>query len=316
MWLGTGHNMGALRRLTSGFSETEVVRNADPVNVRLRGVNVTGRQDLGESLDLVVVTRFQFANQPIVTRLHYMEQGAAHGWYDALFQNMVFTTRDFSHDDVTIRVQVYDRDNLERSTVETIAGLAATVAPAVGFLDLAGHADAAESASGLLTSVVNSLTDNDEVLDERVRLEPDEAPNQGTDRLQPGYLVAFADDRIEPGAHRLNQDTRLETPDGTVIDDRPYAVFEVEREHDEVEFSEKDQKAAKLAAELNGRGESNKDPLHYLQETLDSYDTFDRIQRAKQLQRLSDQADVTLTESQRTLLSNLKADLETAVYLD
>jgi hypothetical protein len=316
MWMGTGAELGALQPLTEAFSDAGSVQNAEPVNVRLRGVNVPVERDLGGGLDLVIVTKFQFANQPKVTRLHYLQQGASPGWYDALYQNMVFTTRDFNHDDVTLRVQVYDRDKLEEGTVKTVTGLAATVGVAVGFPGLASLAKAAGSVSETLTDIADSLDSHDEILDDRVRLEPDEEANQGTDLLQPGFLVAFGDARIRDEGYRLNQNTELETPEGAVAERTPYAVFEVEREHNEVEFAEKDQKAAKLAAELNGKGQSNKDPLYYLRETVEAYDKFDRVRRAEQLQRLNEQEDVTLTDAEKSLLGRLRADLETGTYLN
>jgi hypothetical protein len=316
MWAGTAATLGELQSLTSGFSASGAIQSAEPINIRLRGVNVIGGQDtIGRDIDLVVVTKFQFANQPTVTRLHYMEKGASPGWYDALFQNTVFTTRDFNHDDVTLQIQVYDRDKLDVETVEMVTGLAATVASAVTFPELAEYAQAAASVEGPLTNIINSLSDNDEILDEQVRLEPDEEPNQGTDLLQPGYIVAFNDDQLTADGYRLTQETKLVTADGEPVEDSPYAVLEIEREHNEVEFPETDQKAAKLAAELNGKGESGKDALHYLQQTLESYDKFERIQRGEQLQRLSEQPNISLTNAQQTLLGRLRADPETGRYL-
>jgi len=316
MWMGTAPSLGELQNTTGAFSEAEPIRNADPVNVRLRGLNVTGAQDIGDDIDLVVVTEFQYANQPTVPRLHYMKSGASHGWYSDLFQSIVFTTRDFSHDDVTLRVHAYDRDHLDPETVDTVAGLAATVAPVAGFPHLAGYAKAAQSVSKTLTGLINSINENETIVDEQVRLEPGEEPDQGTDLLQPGYLVAVDGAASGESPRRLNQDTKLEDANGDVLASESYVVFEVEREHNEVEFSEEDQKAAKLAAELDGDGESTKDPLHYLRQTLAAYDKFDRIQRAEELQRLSEQEDVTLTDAERRLLGNLQADLETAMYLD
>lgn len=315
MWMGTGHGLGELQTLTQGFARDGVIRSAEPVNVRLRGVNVPKGRDLSGDLDLVIVTKFQFANQPPVTRLHYLKQGASAGWYTALYQNMVFTTRDFSHDDVTITVDVYDRDALSEGTVKTVSGLAATVGVAVGFPGLASLAKAAESVSDTLTDIVDAANKNEEVLEDRVRLEPDEEPNRGTDLLQPGFLVAFEDTGGE-GDYRLNQNTQLENADGELVEGLPYAVLEVEREHNEIEFAEKDQKAAKLAAELNGKGRSSKDPLYYLRETLEAYDKFERVQRAEQLQRLSEQESISLTDAQKSLLGRLRADLETGKYVE
>lgn len=314
MWMGTGPSLGELQNLTDSFSATGAVQKAAPVNVRMRGVNVAEGLDWGGGLDLIIATKFQFANQPPVTRLHYLEQEASSGWYSALYQNMVFTTRDFSHDDVTITVQVYDRDKLEEGTVNTVAGLTATVGVAVGFPRLAPLAKAAESVSGTLTEIVDAANKNEEVLEDRVRLEPDEEANQGADLLQPGFLVAFDD--AEGEGYRLNQNTMLERSNGEQVEDLSFAVLEVEREHNEVEFSEKDQKAAKLAGELNGKGRSSKDPMYYLRQTFDAYDKFDRVQRAKQLQRLSEQESISLTDAQKSLLGRLRADLETGKYVD
>ncbi|GAH53710.1 unnamed protein product [marine sediment metagenome] len=67
---------------------------------------------------------------------------------------------------------------------------------------------------------------------------------------------------------------------------------------------------AKLIAELNGKGQSGKAALEFLRETLDTYDKFRRLERARELK-----AKETLSESEQELLQELTSDEALAPFL-
>jgi hypothetical protein len=92
------------------------------------------------------------------------------------------------------------------------------------------------------------------------------------------------------------------TPDGALYDGS-YAVFELEREQYENRERELGQKAAKLMTELHGKGQSDeKAAVDFLLDTMESYDNYSKLQRAKELQ-----AKDTLTEAEQKLLGDLRS---------
>lgn len=67
---------------------------------------------------------------------------------------------------------------------------------------------------------------------------------------------------------------------------------------------------AKLIAELNGKGQSGKAAIDFLRDTLDAYDNFKRLKRARALQGKSD-----LTGAEKELLKAYRDDENLAPYL-
>ncbi|PSQ06488.1 hypothetical protein BRC92_00985 [Halobacteriales archaeon QS_4_69_31] len=91
-------------------------------------------------------------------------------------------------------------------------------------------------------------------------------------------------------------------PDGTAYDGN-YAVLRLERESVEKRERELTQKAAKLMSELDGKGQSDeKAAVDFLLDTMESYDNFTKLKRARELQAKDDR-----TEAERELLEDLKS---------
>ena len=99
MWLGTSTEIGegaALRSPTEKFAEP--FRSAEPLTVRVRGVNVAEDSDpffRGDN-DTIVVTKTQFNDEPPVQRLHYLDGGVEPGWQDDFFTDIALGVRDLA----------------------------------------------------------------------------------------------------------------------------------------------------------------------------------------------------------------------------
>ncbi|MCU0637750.1 MAG: hypothetical protein MUE87_03930 [Methanothrix sp.] len=77
------------------------------------------------------------------------------------------------------------------------------------------------------------------------------------------------------------------------------SVFHVEPEE------EIDEKAAKLASELSGKGQSGKAALEFLRDTMKTYGNFRKLERIKELK-----AKAVLSPSEEKLLEDLMNDPE------
>jgi len=108
----------------------------------------------------------------------------------------------------------------------------------------------------------------------------------------------------------LNNNLTVLNPDQTVFEGASYAVLEVEREYHGQPLLEIDQKAAKLIAELNGKGQSGKAALDFLRDTIDYYSKFKKLERIRELK-----GKEKLTDPERKLLQELAGDTELAPFL-
>lgn len=311
MWRGTSSQLTestALRRLDDTFPETEVFADAQPLTVRLRGVMIQEQRDrfLRGDNDLMVVTKSQFGNEPPIQRLHFMGKEAGTGWHGDFFHDVVLSLRDLTDERLKLMVQVYDLDGVPDDLVESVSTFASETT-AVLFPHLAPYAGLVGMSAESLLDLVDNIDDHDRILDERVTLELAD-PGTGHDLLQPGYFVCL-DDPID-GEPVLDRDFRVTTAgEGTY--GGSYAVFEVAREHLEGRQWEVDQKAAKLMAELNGKGQSEKASVDFLRDTLDIYTKFKKLRRANELQ-----SKESLTSAEENLLNDLKANEALAPYLN
>lgn len=225
--------------------------------------------------------------------------------FDDFFHDVVLSTRDFTDERLTIRIQVYDLDGVDEALVESVTGVASGAA--VLFPQLAAYAGLVGLAAGPLVELVNNVDDHDPIVDERVTLEVAE-PETRRKLLQPGYYVCFKND-VE-GDLVLEDDLRVTAADGDEYDDASYAILQVSREYLGLREWEIDQKVAKLVAELDGKGQSGEGALHFLRQTLDVYTRFRQLQRATELR-----AKETLTDDEEQLLAELRDDPVLRDYL-
>jgi hypothetical protein len=306
MWHVTGLDPNTLAKPTTQVSDRGVFSSADPLTVRLRGVMTTETRELflkGQN-DLIIVSKFQIGDEPPVERLHFMQDDVPLGWHDDFFDDIILSTRDFTGDRLTLRLQVYDVDSLNRGLVDAGTRLAKQAAGI--FPQLAPYAGAVNVAVDPVVDLVNNLDDHDRLLDERITLEVAD-PEVARKLLQPG-LVVCSREGIDDSC-RLRDDLRVVTADGTLCEGS-YAVIEILRERLADREREVTQKAAKLIAELQGKGQSSQPGLYFLRDTLEAYNNFQRLERARQLRAQED-----LTPSQQELLADLESDDDLQPYL-
>jgi len=307
MWYGTSPELGSLHPLTEQFSNRELFDSAQPITIRIRGVMTSEDYEwaLAGGNDLMIVAKFQIGDEPPVERLVFMRKDTALGWHDDFFNDVVYSTRDFTGERLTLRLQVYDIDNLDGGLVQSVESFAERAGGL--FPQLAPYAGAVDFAVGPLVDLVDSIDDHDRVLDERVTLEIAE-PETGHKLLQPGYFV-HSKGSIDT-SYTLGPNLRLRDSNGDEYRKHSYAVLELVRDELADRQYEIDQKAAKLVSELQGKGQSQQVALTYLQETLDAYSKFRKLQRARELQSRDER-----TDAEQNLLEDLKSNEALQPYL-
>jgi len=309
-WLGTGRRSDestTLVPLDEPFTDESIFDSAQPLTVRFRGAMIEEDRDPGlrADNDLLVVTKFQFGSEPPLDRLHYMGSDDPTGWQGDFFRDTILSVRDLTKEELTVRVQVYDVDGVDSGLVDAVASVSSHAA--VTFPQLTPYAAAAGLGVRPVVELVNNVDDHDVILDSRMKLEIAE-PRTRTTLLQPGYFVHF--DGEVPDPVTLGRDLRVRTEDGAEYTDGSYAVLEVRREFVESRDWEIDQKAAKLIAELDGKGQSGKAPLEFLEDTLAVYSDHRRLDRAEELRSKED-----LSPDEEALLEELRNDPDLRPFL-
>lgn len=311
-WWGCARDLtedADLKRPSELFDEEEsVFEPAQPLSVRVRGVMVREDEDwwFRKDNDIAIATHFQFSNEPPVQRLHFLQNESDLGWKEGFFRDVVFSVRDFKGELLNLRLQVYDLDGVSKEFISGVESV--SKAAAVAFPVLAPYAGLVGLAGPALLRLVDHLDDHDEILSERLKLEV-EHQNYGHKLLQPGYFVCFKKP-VEEG-FKLNSDLRVVDSNGKPYEEASYAVIEVDRDH-VVDFKwEVDQKMAKLISELDGKGQSGKPAVTFLEDTLESYTVMRRLQRIRELQ-----AKETRSNAEEKLLDELLADERLGDYLN
>lgn len=309
MWYGTNPQSGLLKGLTEEDSTVGPFENAQPMTVRLRGVKIAEDYDgvLRGDNDLMIVTKFQLGDEPPVERLHFMDKDVELGWHDDLFHSVVYSTPDYSGKRLTLQLRVYDVDNVNEELIGSVKQLSGRAAGL--FPQLAPYLGVVNFAVGPVVELVNNIDEHDEILNDQVTLELPRENRVGIKVLKPGYVVCSRD-TIEQDA-TLGADLRIQPPGGGEDTNGSYAVFGILRDNIVDQQYAINQRAAKLVAELKGKGQSEHSPIHFLQETLDVYGKFRKLERARELQDSN-----TLSDAQQRLLNDLKSNPELAPYLD
>jgi len=314
-----GESVALSDRLDRLFKDSSVFGNAQPMTVRVRGVMILEKYDWlpWDKNDVAIVTTSQFGNEPPVQRLHFLQKDVEKGWQGDFFNDVVLTIRDFNVEKnmLIIRIQVYDMDGIDPGLIEAVSNMSKSVA--VTFPHLAPYAASVSFGSSALLKLVENINNHDQIIDERLTLEVME-PEKGHKLLQPGYFVCF-NKSVGEGLS-LNSNLTVLNPDQTVFEDASYAVLEVEREYHGQPLLEIDQKAAKLIAELNGKGQSGKAALDFLRDTIDYYNKYKKLERIRDLKSKEElskdkSSGVTFSDEEDKLLKELAVDTELAPFL-
>ncbi|MBK7919790.1 MAG: hypothetical protein IPJ94_26740 [Chloroflexi bacterium] len=311
----TKNGVALTSRLDALFAKgCETIKNTQPLTVRIRGVMI--REDLDrdwlrkDDNDLIIVTTSQFDTEPPVQRLHFMNNNVALGWQGDFFNDTVLAIKAFNEEKrrLTLRIQIYDVDKIETGFVDAIVSSAKSVA--VAFPNLAPYVAATSFVLPSFSKLVENFSNHDQILDERLTLELSEV-NSGRKLLQPGYFVYFSTPQ-EDGLfleHTLKVCHKNDDADNE-FKDCSYAVLGIERDMKESREWEIDQKTSKLIAQLQGKGESGQASIEFLRETLDGYDKFKQLQRAKELQSKKKR-----TPDEENFLATLAKDEDLVAFL-
>lgn len=301
------------RRLDQLLPTTKTFENAQSLSIRIRGAMLAEAYDRwgGKKNDVMIVSTFQFGSEPPVQRLHFLQDNVKLGWQGDFFNDVILALRDFNvtNNVLKLRIQVYDMDGVDETLIQAIGNVSQSVA--VAFPYLGPYAAAVSFGVPALLKLVDNIDQHDRIIDERLTLEISE-PEKGHQLLQPGYFVCFKEP-VEEGLY-LRSDMRVLQPDQkSPFKKLSYTVLEVDRAFHAHRDWEIDQKAAKLIAELNGKGQSGKAALEFLRETLDTYDKYRRLERAYELQAKAKEG--ALSEAEVQLLQEIKGDEKLAPFL-
>ncbi len=315
-WWGAPRHIGSQIRLSSRLDELlepaeHVFEASQQMKVSLRGVMFQPPPlDKNGRNDAIIVTTNQFGTSAPMPRLHFMKDNVPMGWQGDFFDDTILAVSDLRPEwrKLTIRVQVYDLDQIPTELFKKVGALAAT-SVALAFATLAPFAVAGAAVIGPLTHLIGNLDKHDEIIDQRVALEVSD-PGYGDMLLQPGYYVCFAKPVDNSRTLQINHALRV-LDGGNEFTECSYAVLELEPSFTSDRVREIDQNAARLIAELDGKDASGS-AIEFLRSAVGAADNFRRLERAQQIIAKN---PVEVTESDRKLLVELRSDPELAPFL-
>jgi len=303
-----------LRDLTYRFPGEKIFEQSESLTVKLKAVEVLEDEDkdflfIPNNNDIIIVTSYRFNTEPPVIRLHYMKKGVELGRIVPAFQDVVFSLDGLKEEYkiLTLKIQTYDVDGMDDDTVNAISNLAEDVAKAasVFFPQISLIAAGIAFAIPPLLKLINNLNEHDKVIDDSFQFEIGE-PGERNELLQPGYFVCFK--RPQPEGLTLDSSLKVIKQDSSEFRDCSYAVFEVCRSYlPPTSTWLIDQKMAKIISELDGKGQSGKDSIVFLRETLQAYTKWQNLNRAK---HISAKTEGERTNGERNLLKILLEDPE------
>jgi hypothetical protein len=296
-------------------TKTSRFYDADPITITLRGAFIKENMDAWPPFcgknDLMIMSTFQFGKEPAVQKLHMMENDVECGWQGDFFNRIILAIRDFKdiNESLALRVQIYDLDKIDTSVIDGVQSLAGSVA--VAFPALAPYAAGATFVN-VAAKLADSIDNHDKIIDEKIVLESADQ-HIGHTLLQQGYYICFRNPISLSEVKYLNENMRVLDADKKEFVGFSYAVVEVHKDFRESLDLEIDQKVAKLASELGGKGQSGKAALDFLRDTLNTYTDFKDLQRERELG--AKEKDKTITESEKKLLADLRSKERIKPYL-
>jgi hypothetical protein len=170
-------------------------------------------------------------------------------------------------------------------------------------------------ATGIIESgakLFDNLDPHDRIIDERIDFEATEA-GTGHPLLQQGYYVVLRNPAATDDVRYLKlvgDQLKVLKSDRSEFKDCSYAIIEVHKKFMLSPEEEIDEKAAKLASELSGKGQSGKAALEFLRDTMKTYGNFRKLERIKELK-----AKAKLSPSEEKLLEDLMKDPEIEEFI-
>jgi hypothetical protein len=294
--------------------------DAEPFTMRVRGVMLARSYEVLDfsNADLIVTTVHNFGTEPFVTRLHFLENEVETGFHGDFFEDTIVAIRDFkvsARRRMTLRLKVYEMDQIHSEIVKSVLQAAGSLG--VTFPVLAPYTSLAAEGGKTLLQLLETMHRSDRVIDERLMLEVSPA-SSGHRLLQPGYYVCFGEPVEQDLPLHLSNTLRVMagepgSPRAVPFAECSYAVIEIQREFNSGREWLIDQKVSKLVTGLDHNDNSGRAPLEFLRETMDLYDRFRNLERAREL--AEKRASGALSASERGLLDELLRDPNLAPYL-
>lgn len=296
---------------------SQELKKASPLTVYLHSVYIATSKDPsglwknreGNSNDLFITSIHKTGSSPKVQRIHYYkEREPINKLYSNFFDSVIFSTNDFTYERILVNIQIFDIDSYDkyRDILTTISGMsnsAATSFPALSPYT-AYAALAIPGVNGIL-NLVDTLNEHDPILNDSLRLEIT-TPMTGSTILQTGNFVYF--NLPQEDGLKMNSMKNIIENDGKIFSGCDYAVISVQnKEIAEINEWEKDQKAAKLMSELQGKGSSGKAGIEFLRDTMDGYSNFKKLQRILELEGKK-KAGQQITTEEETILKKYTKD--------
>jgi hypothetical protein len=292
-----------------------ILESEDP-RLRREGLHVEVHPfSSGKSNDLFIVSNYQFGTDPTVEKIHFMQKGAELGYVDDFRYRRILAMRDFKDltEGLTLNLKIYDIDKMDTELIDLAKVLGSSAVAAVPVLyQYSIPLNMAIGAIDSMAKIANNLDSHDKIIDERIDFEATEA-GTGHPLLQQGYYVIFRNPVASKDARYLKlvgDSLKVLTSDKSEFKGCSYAIIEVHKNFILSAEEEIDEKAAKLASELSGKGQSGKAALEFLRDTMKTYGNFRKLERIKELRALAKRSP-----SENKLLEDLMKDPNVAEYL-
>lgn len=298
-------------KLLEGAQE---IKKASPLTVYLHSVYIATSKDpsglwknrVGNSNDLFITSIHKTGSGPKVQRIHYYKEGEPiNKIYSNFFDSVIYSTNDFTYDRILISIQVYDIDNYDKykNILTAISGMSSNVA--TSFPALSPYTGLAIPGLNGLLGLVDTLNEHDPILNDSLRIEIT-VPMTGSTILQTGSFVYFNLPQVE--GLKMNSMKNIIDKDGNIFSGCDYAVISIQnKEIAEINEWEKDEKAAKLMSELQGKGSSGKAAVEFLRDTMDGYSNFKKLQRIRELEDKK-KSGQEITKEEKDILQKYKQD--------
>jgi hypothetical protein len=293
------------------------IKKASALTIYLHSVYVATSNDPkgtvkkrpGNFNDLFISSNHKTGSTPKVQRIHYYkDKEPINKLYSNFFDSVIYSTKDFKYDIFHLNIQVYDIDNYDKykEVLSAISGMGNSLA--VNFPALSQiTAIAIPGANGIL-NLIDKINEHDKIIDDTLRLEIAQ-PNIGTVILQTGNFIYFNQPQKE--GLKFDSTKRVVNENGDSFTGCDYAVVSIRNtEIEEINKWEKDQKAAKLMSELQGKGTSGKAAVEFVKDTVEGYNNYRNLQRITELEK-----KLNPTPEEIALLSKLKQDPALLPYL-
>jgi hypothetical protein len=203
--------------------------------------------------------------------------------FSNFFDSVIYSTKDFKYDIFNLNIQVYDIDNYDKykEILSAISGMGNSLA--VNFPALSPFAAITIPGANGILNLIDKIDEHDKIIDDTLRLEIAQ-PNIGAAILQTGNFIYFNQSQKE--GLKFDSTKKIVKENGDSFTECDYVVISMRNtEIEEINEWEKDQKAAKLMSELQGKGTSGKAAVEFVKDTIEGYNNFRNLQRIAELEK-------------------------------